>query len=256
VRLFNRTTRSVSLSDAGESFLARVRPALRDIAAAMEAVNEFRDTPSGTLRLNTSTGAAQGILAPLVLEFLRRYPDMQVEVTTEDRLVDIVAEGYDAGIRLSEAVPRDMIAVPCGPELSIAVVGAPAYFKRHPKPTAPADLLSHNCIRMRFKRSAILRWQFEKHGEELVIDVKGSLTLDDSRLILDAVRHGHGLAYTADWAVAADVAAGRLIRVLEDWTPPFPGLAVFYLRHRHVPAGLRAFIDLVRDASKRGLRPS
>lgn len=178
VRLFNRTTRSVSLSEAGESFLARVRPALHDIAAAMEAVNEFRDTPSGTLRINTSTGAAQGILVPLVLEFLRRYPDMRVELTTEDRLVDIVAEGYDAGIRLSEAVPRDMIAVPYGAELSIAVVGSPAYlayFKRHPRPTTPADLLSHNCIRMRFKRSGILRWQFDRHGEELAIDVKGSL---------------------------------------------------------------------------------
>jgi DNA-binding transcriptional LysR family regulator len=247
VRLFNRTTRSVSLSAAGEQFLARVRPALGEISAAMEAVNEFRDTPSGTLRINTSEGAAQMVMTPIVIEFLRRYPDMRVDLVTEGRLIDIVAGGFDAGIRLAEGVPQDMVAIPCSPPIRYAVVGSPGYFATHGTPRAPADLSRHRCIRTRFPSGAIYRWEFEKHGEEIAIDVDGPLTLDSHHLMVEAARHGMGLIWTSEFAVAADVAAGRLVRVLDDWTPPYPGLCLYYPASRHVPAGLRAFIGIVRE---------
>jgi DNA-binding transcriptional LysR family regulator len=251
VRLFNRSTRSVSLSEAGEQFLARVRPALREISAAMEAVNELRDTPTGTLRINTSEGAAQMVMTPIVIEFLKRYPDMKVEIVTEERLVDIVADGFDAGIRLAESLPQDMIAVPCSPPLRFAVVGSPSYFATRAKPRVPADLAAHHCIRIRFPSGAIYKWDFEKRGEEMAVDVTGSLTLDNHHLIIEAALQGVGLAWTSEFAVAADIAAGRLIRVLEDWTPPYPGLCLYYPGHRHVPAGLRAFIEVIREANAR-----
>lgn len=251
VRLFNRTTRSVSLSEAGEQFLARVRPALREIAEAMDAVNEFRDTPTGTLRLNTSEGAAQMVMTPIVIEFLRRYPDMRVDIVTESRLVDIVADGFDAGIRLFESVPQDMIAIPCSPPLRFAVVGSPSYFATRPKPRAPADLAAHNCIRIRFPSGSIYKWEFEKRGEEQAIDVSGTLTLVSQHLMIEAALQGVGLAWTSEFAVAADIAAGRLIRVLEDWTPPYPGLSLYYPANRHVPAGLRAFVGVVREVVSR-----
>jgi DNA-binding transcriptional LysR family regulator len=255
VRLFNRTTRSVSLSAAGEQFLARVRPALREIDAAVEAVNQFRDTPAGTLRINTSEGAARQILAPMVVEFLKRYPDMQLDLVTEGRLVDIVAEGFDAGIRLADLVPQDMIAVPCGPPQRFAVVGAPGYFEGRPRPVTPADLAGHVCIRSRLPSGTLFRWEFEKRGEELALDVQGPLTLDNHNLMIDAALAGVGLIWTSEWPVAPHIAAGRLIRVLEDWTPPYPGLRLYYSGHRHVPAGLRAFIDVVREATAQWVEP-
>jgi DNA-binding transcriptional LysR family regulator len=247
VRLFNRTTRSVSLSEAGERFLKRVQPALGEIADAMEAVNELRDTPTGTLRINASESAARQILVPIVFEFLRRYPDMEVDIAAEGRLVDIVAAGFDAGIRIAEMVPRGMIAVPCAPPQCFAVVGSPAYFKRHSHPRMPDDLKAHNCIRYRFSSGTIFRWEFEKRGEEIDLDVPGSLTLDNQALMREAALHGVGLAYVNEWAVEADLAVGRLIRVLQDWTPPFPGPCLYYPGHRHVPAGLRAFVGVVKD---------
>ncbi|AKT42499.1 LysR family transcriptional regulator [Chondromyces crocatus] len=256
VRLFNRTTRSVALSQAGEQFLARIRPALREIAEAMEAVNQFRDTPTGILRLNASEGAARMVLMPMVLEFLERYPDMHVDLVTDDRLVDIVAEGFDAGVRLAEAVPQDMISVPCSPPVSFAVVGSPRYFERHPRPTVPLDLLAHNCIRYRMPSGTIYRWEFEARGEETVVDVKGSLTLGDHELMMEAALRGIGLAFLSEWAVAPFLEAGVLVRVLDDWTPPFPGLSLYYPGHRHIPAGLRAFIDIVRASHARRAAPS
>lgn len=247
VRLFNRTTRSVAVTEAGEQFVARIAPALSDIHGAMEAVNTHRRTPAGTLRLNTSTGAARMVLMPFVLEYLRRYPDMKVDVATEGRLIDVVGEGYDAGIRLAESVPRDMIAVPLGGDLRFAVVGAPAYFARHPKPVTPGDLMQHHCIRARMPSGILYRWEFARHGETMSLDVPGPLTLDDATLMLDAARAGAGLANLTEWYVADDLAAGRLVRVLEEWVQPFPGLCLYYPGRRHVPAGLRAFIDLIRE---------
>jgi DNA-binding transcriptional LysR family regulator len=249
VRLFNRTTRSVSLSEAGEQFVARVSPALREISSAMAAVNEFRDTPAGTLRLNTSEGAAQMVMTPMVLEFLKRYPDMSFDIVTEGRMVDIVADGFDAGIRIAEAVPQDMVAIPCSPPLRFVVVGSPDYFASRRKPRVPADLSTHNCIRSRYPSGAIYKWEFEKRGEEQLVDVKGSLTLDSHALMLEAALNGVGLIWTSEWIVAADIAAGRLVRVLEDWSPSFPGLCLYYPGHRHLSAGLRAFIDVVKEVT-------
>lgn len=247
VRLFHRTTRSVSLSEAGEQFLIRVQPALREISAAMEAVGEFRDTPSGTLRLNTSEGAAQMVLTPIVLEYLKRYPDMRVDIVTDRSLVDIVAGGFDAGIRLAESVPQDMVAIAITAPLRFAVVGSPHYFATRKKPKVPADLRAHNCIRVRFPSGTIFKWEFEKRGDEQSIDVSGSLTLDSNHLMLEAALQGAGVAWTNDFAVSAHTASGRLVRVLEDWLPPYPGLSLYYPANRHMPAGLRAFVDIVRE---------
>jgi DNA-binding transcriptional LysR family regulator len=253
VRLFNRTTRSVSPTDAGEQFIARIAPALADIGGAIEGINSHRDTPTGTLRINTSAGAARMILTPIILEYLRRYPDMSVVIVTEGRLVDVVGQGFDAGIRIAEAVPQDMIAVPVGPEQRMVVVGSPAYFRDRPIPTVPADLLQHRCIRARMASGAIYRWEFEQRGETVEIDVPGSLTLDEMTLMLEAVLAGTGLAYLSLWSVAEHIAAGRLVAVLEDWTPPYPGLRLYYPGRRHVPAGLRALIALIREVN--GLSP-
>jgi DNA-binding transcriptional LysR family regulator len=249
VRLFNRTTRSVSLSEAGEQFLARVRPALREISAAMEDINAFRDTPAGTLRLNASEGAVRMLLTPIVFEFMRRYPDMRVDIVTEGRLVDVVADGFDAGIRTIDTVPQDMIAVPCGPPLRFVVVGSPAYFATRKKPRAPADLAAHNCVRPRYPSGAIYKWEFGKRGEEQAIDVTGSLTLDNHNLMIEAALQGVGLIWTSEWSVVEHIAIGRLVRVLEDWSPESPGLCLYYPGHRHVPAGLRAFIEVVKEIS-------
>ena len=247
VRLFNRTTRSVSLSEAGEQFVASVAPALSAIRDAVEQASSRRLTPAGTLRINTSPGAARQVMTPLILEYLRRYPEMMVDIVTEGRLVDIVVDGFDAGIRLAESVPQDMIAVPFGLAQRLVVVGAPAYFARHAPPRSPGELLAHRCIRYRLASGAIWRWEFERHGESLDVDVQGPLTLDDSTLMLEAARAGVALAYLSDWNVAEDLAQGRLQCVLEDWTPPFDGLCLYYPGRRHVPAGLRALIELIRE---------
>lgn len=246
VRLFNRTTRSVSLSEAGAQFVDSIAPALSTIRVAIEHVGNFRDTPSGTLRINTSAGAAKQVM-PLFTTFLQRYPEMKVDIVTEGRLIDIVVEGFDAGIRLAETVPRDMIAVPFGDRQRFAVVGSPMYFAQHKPPRTPADLNAHSCIRTRMPSGAIYQWEFERHGEAVRIDGKGALTLDEPGLMLAAARAGLGLAYLTEWTVAADIKAGTLVRVLEDWTPPLDGLCLYYPGRRHVPAGLRALIDVIRE---------
>jgi DNA-binding transcriptional LysR family regulator len=252
VRLFNRTTRSVSLSEAGEQFVAGVAPALSAIRDAIEQASSRRHTPAGTLRINTSAGAARQVLTPLILEYLRRYPEMKVDIVTEGRLVDIVVDGFDAGIRLAESVPQDMIAVPLGSSQRMVVVGAPAYFAKHAPPRTPADLAAHQCIRSRMANRAIWRWEFERRGESVSVDVQGPLTLDESTLMLEAARAGVGLAYLSEWNVADDLAAGRLRSVLEDWTPPFDGMCLYYPGRRHVPAGLRALIELIREKRDAG----
>ena len=247
VRLFNRTTRSVATTEAGEQFVARIAPALADIRGAMEATNELRNTPAGTLRLNTSVGAAQMIFAPVVLEYLRRYPDMKVDIVTERRLVDIVAEGFDAGIRLAEAVPRDMVAVPMGGEQRMVVVASPQYLQMHAAPRVPDDLMAHRCVRWRFSSGTIYRWEFARHGEPMTLDVPGPITLDEPLLMLEAARAGAGIAYMGMFHVAEDLASGRLVPLLEEWSPSYPGICLYYPSRRNVPAGLRAFIDLVRE---------
>ena len=248
VRLFHRTTRSVALSEAGEQFLARVQPALREISMAMEAANEFRDTPTGTLRLNASEAAAMMVLAPVVLAFMRRHPAMQVDIATEGRFIDIVAQGFDAGIRSADSVPEDMIAVPCTPPLRFATVASPAYFATRSPPRKPADLAAHDCIRTRFASGGLYKWDFAKGGRRVSIDAKGPLTLDNHHLMMEAALHGAGIAWVSEYEARPHVAAGRLVSVLEDWSPAFPGQCIYYPGHRLVPAGLRAFLAVVRES--------
>jgi DNA-binding transcriptional LysR family regulator len=247
VRLFNRTTRSVVLTAAGEQLVAEVGPALAAIDGAIENAGEHRSEPSGVLRLNMALGAARFILEPLVLEYLKRYPLMQVEIATEGALVDVIGQGFDAGVRLEERVPPDMIAVPIIPSLRQIVVGAPAYFEGRERPQSPHDLMNHDCIRARMASGRIYHWEFERHGQRLAIDVPGKLILDESSLMLEAALHGAGLTLLVERAVAQHLVAGRLLQVLDGWTPPFPGLRLYYPGRQHVPAKLRAFITLIRE---------
>jgi len=249
VRLFNRTTRSVSLTDTGRMFVEQVGPALQDIHAAIETARSQQATPSGTLRINAFAMAAREILAPLVLEFLRRYPQVHVDLVTEGRLVDIVADGFDLGVRVADLVPSDMIAVSLGRPQRYAVVGAPSYIERHGRPLVPPDLLNHRCIRARLPNGALLRWQFEKAGRSIQIDVNGPITLDEASLVRTAALDGIGLGFFMEQDVAADIAAGRLVRVLDDWTPPFAGLCLYYPGRRNPSAALKAFVGLAREWS-------
>jgi len=248
VRLFNRTTRSVSLTPAGEQFLTRVKPAMSEIADAMHEVNEQRSTPAGLIRINTSEGAGEQILAPIVTEFLRRYgDDVQLELVTEAGLVDIVADGFDAGVRLAEMVPRDMISIPIGKTQRHVVVGAPSYFTTRTQPRSPSDLKEHVCVRYRLPGGSIYRWEFEKRGQILSVDITGPLTLDSDRLVLRAALEGAGLAYVNEWSARQALAEGRLVQVLSDWTPSYPGLCLYYPSHRHLAAAMRAFTDMIRE---------
>jgi DNA-binding transcriptional LysR family regulator len=251
VRLFNRTTRSVALTEAGESFVSRIAPAMGEIHGAMDALNTHRRAPGGSLRINTTAGAAQMAFAPIVLEYVRRYPDVKVDIVTEARMVDIVASGFDAGIRIGELVPKDMIAVAMGPELRMTVVGSPAYFANHPKPRQPLDLLSHTCIRYRLAGGRLYHWEFERGEEMLNLDVPGTLTLDEPTLIREAALAGVGLAILNGWFMKDDLAAGRLIPVLAKWMQPFPGLSLYYPANRHVPMALRLLIDLIHEVVPR-----
>jgi DNA-binding transcriptional LysR family regulator len=192
-------------------------------------------------------GAARMILAPLVFEYLRRHPKVGVDLVTEGALVDVVGQGFDAGIRLAEFVPPDMIAVAINRTMRSVVVGSPGYFNAHGRPKTPTDLTKHRCIRARMASGGIFRWEFEKRGESVALDVPGVLTLDESDLMLRAALAGEGLAYLADFATADYVAGGRLERVLEDWSPAYPGLRLYYPSARNVPAKLRAFIELIRE---------
>ena len=247
VRLFNRTTRSVSLSEAGEQFIARITPALSEIRSAVEGVNNLRDRPTGTLRINSSVGAAWQFLVRVVLEYLRRYPDMKVEVVTEGRLIDIVADGLDAGIRPRGVVPGDMIAVPFGADQGFVVAGLPAYLEENPPPRTPGDLTRHDCVRARWPGGGMYRWEFAQRWETLTIDVPGVLTLDEPTLAREAALAGAGLAYLRKAWIAEDVVAGRLVSVLSEWMPSEPRLCLYYPGRQNVPASLRAFIDVIRE---------
>lgn len=247
VRLFNRTTRSVALSAAGETFVAEVSPALAAIRSALEHADLHRGAPSGTLRLNMTASAARELMAPLILEYCRRYPQVEVEIATDNALVDITGLGFDAGVRLSELLPPDMIAVPITPTVRSVVVGSPAYFEAFGEPETPGDLARHRAVRARMRSGKIYRWEFERHGETLEIDAPGQLILDDGAAILEAALHGAGLAFLHETTVAPYVETGRLRRVLTDWTPPYPGLSLYFAGRRHMPGRLRALIELIKD---------
>lgn len=248
VRLFNRTTRSVSPSDAGRAFVDRIAPAVAEIRAAMETVQSQRLTPSGLLRINASVHGAREI-APLVLAFLRRYPQMQVDLVTEGRLVDIVAAGFDMGLRPADLVPRDMIALPLGPPQRFAVVASPGWVAAHGTPRTPADLPLKDCLRVRLPNGALFRWTFERAGEDLQLDAQGRLTLDEAAIARTAVLDGAGIGFFIEQDVTDDIAAGRLIRLLDEWTPPRPGLSLYYPGRRNPSAGFTAFLAMVRDTA-------
>ncbi|MEA2781475.1 MAG: hypothetical protein QOK29_3019 [Rhodospirillaceae bacterium] len=247
VRLLNRTTRSVAVTEAGERLLARLGPALRDIADAVEEIGALRETPSGTLRLNVPRSAAQLVLLPLVGRFLAAYPEMRLEIIAEDGLVVIVAAGFDAGVRFGESLQGDMIAAPIGPAQRFAVVCSPDYARLHGIPRTPHELHGHECIRHRFSSGAIYNWEFEGNGEAIEIVVEGRLTLNNHDLMIGAARDGLGLACVFENHVRGCLSDGSLLRVLEDWCPPFPGFFIYYPGRRQMPAGLRAFIDMARE---------
>ncbi|MBY5708030.1 LysR family transcriptional regulator [Rhizobium leguminosarum] len=252
VRLLNRTTRSVAATEAGERLVARLTPLFRDFDLALEEVNEFRGHPSGTLRLNTSEIAARVLLDAAVPTFLTRYPDMSLDLVTDNRLVDVVADGFDAGIRLREAVPLDMIAVEFGGDTRFVAVVSPAYLAAHPAPQTPDELRTHACIRFRLPSGKLFRWEFEKYGHELAVDVPGALTLDHVELMAQAAAKGLGIAYVSDRTARPFLESGALVTVLDDWCPAIPGLCLYYPGHRHVPQGLRAFITVLTEVERHG----
>lgn len=246
-KLLNRTTRSVAPTEAGLGLLTRLAPAFGEIAGAVAAVGASGG-PSGTVRLNVPRMAAQMVLAPLFGRFARAYPAILFDISVDDGLTDIVARGFDAGVRLGESVQRDMVAVQITPNLRTAIVGSPSYFAVHPVPQTPQDLRGHACINYRWVGSgALCRWEFERDGQVLEVAVEGPLTLNDPDLIVGAALDGVGLACAIETQVAGHLAEGRLVRVLADWCPPFPGFFLYYPGRRHMPGSLRALIDFLKE---------
>lgn len=245
-RLLARTTRSVAPTAAGEQLLRSLDPALAEVARGLARLADWRDTPAGTVRLATFGYAARTILAPRLPAFLLDHPDISVEVIVEDRLIDLVAGGFDAGIRLAEAVEGDMISVPVGPDLRTVVVGTPDYFARHGSPATPVDLDAHICVNYKqLGGGGLLPWWFEEDGREVRIRVAGQLIVNDEALSAAAVRAGVALGYMMEHDVAAEIADGRLIQVLSRWCPLYPGCKLYYPDRRVSPA-MRVLVDALR----------
>lgn len=248
VRLLNRTTRSVALTDAGTQLLEQIRPALQQIEGAVAQVNVSGSEPRGTLRINVPHLAAELVLGQRLGEFARAYPAIVLDIAANDAFVDVTGQGYDAGIRLGESIDRDMVAVRVTGELRSIVVGAPTYFARQPAPIAiPEDLHAHHCIGYRATGSRMLyKWEFERGGRTVQVPPDGPLILDSHALLVKAAVSGAGLGYVIESAVQDELADGRLQRVLDDWCQPFPGFFLYYPRHRQMSASLRAFVDFLR----------
>lgn len=248
VRLLNRTTRSVSLTEAGEAYLARIGPAIGDVLEAGEQLHALQGRPSGVLRINAARISVAMALQPLLPGFLRAYPDVQIEISNDEGYVDIVEKGFDAGIRLGESVQKDMIAVPLGGPVAVAVVGSPDYFSRHPIPRHPGDLVDHNCVRFRFSGSgAIHKWEFTVDDRIVEYEIGGSLTISDSLFSMEAALEGIGLAYTFEQLSLPHIREKRLRRVLTRFSPTFPGFYLYYPSRRQQPSKLKAFVDYVRE---------
>lgn len=247
IRLFNRTTRSVSLTQAGAQLLARLDPVLQDLDKALDTLAETRGTPSGILRINANKSGSRILLRQVVPPFLALHPEVEIDLVSEGRLVDIVGQGFDAGVRLSETVPQDMVAVKFGGTVRFITVAAPSYLRNRALPYTPDDLHGHACIRQRLPGGRRYRWEFSRRGAEYVIDVPGMLTLDDNDLLVQAAVDGLGIAYVPDRFAQPFLASGQLVTILDEWCPPIPGLALYYPRNRHVPATLRAFIDTMKE---------
>ena len=247
VRLLARTTRSVVATQAGERLLATLRPALDDIDAEIAALSDLRDKPAGTIRITSTGQAARDILWPVLARLLPEHPDIHVELSIDSSLTDIVTERFDAGIRLSEQVAKDMIAVPIGPDLRMAVAGAPAYFARRPAPMTPQDLAGHDCINMRLRTSGgLYAWELDKDERELKVRVDGQLVLNDVDMIVTAAVAGFGLACLPEDHFGEAFAEGRLVRVLEDWCPPFPGYHLYYPSRRQITPAFALLVEALR----------
>jgi DNA-binding transcriptional LysR family regulator len=247
LRLLSRTTRSVSPTEAGERLLRAVGPHFVEIENSLAALSELREKPAGTIRITTGEHAAETILWPALAKLLPRYPDIKVELIVEYGLTDIVAERYDAGVRIGEQVAKDMIAVRIGPDLRMAVVGAPSYFEGRTKPKTPQDLTAHHCINIRLPTyGGLYAWEFEKRGRELKVRVDGQLVFNTSALRLNAVRAGLGLAYLPEDQVREALANGRLIRLLEDWCPPFSGYHLYYPSRRQMTPAFAVLVEALR----------
>jgi DNA-binding transcriptional LysR family regulator len=246
VRLLARTTRSVAPTDAGEQLLGRLRPALADIQGAVDAVAGLRGRPAGRLRLVVSPLAAMAVLGPKLGRFARDYPDVLLDITSSEDRLDLVAGRFDAGVHLGEFIERDMIAIRVSRELRPAIVGSPGYLESHSAPASPRDLLGHRCINFRHGSAGVYRWEFDKGDESLTIAVNGPLIVDDVGLLVRAALDGVGLVFTDEDRVAPHLASGALVRVLEDWCPPFPGFYIYYPSRRQIPAALSALIETLR----------
>jgi DNA-binding transcriptional LysR family regulator len=247
VRLLTRTTRSVAPTEAGERLVRSLGPKFEQIDAELAALTEFRDKPAGTIRITAGEHAAEAVLWPALMKLLPRYPDVKVEVIVDYGLTDIVAERYDAGVRLGEQVAKDMIAVRIGADFCMTVVGAPSYFARKPRPKKPQDLTAHDCINIRLPTyGGIYAWEFEKRGRELKVRVDGQLVFNNLALRLNAALAGMGLAYLPDDQVRPHIAAGRLVAVLEDWCAPFSGYHLYYPSRRHASPAFALLVEALR----------
>ncbi|MGL4239064.1 LysR family transcriptional regulator [Tabrizicola sp.] len=246
-RLLNRTTRSVSPTEAGATLFSRLSPAFAEIAAAVEGVQHFRDRPAGKVRLNMPRAAAEVVFVPGSGRFAQQYPEIRLELITDDAFVDIVAKGFDAGVRLGEFVQRDMISVRLTSDVRFAVVASPSYFASRRHPATPRDLHDHACVNFRFAHNGeLFPWRFAKGGESLEVSVDGPITTNDVNVSLAAALEGAGLFRTLEAQVAEHIATGRLVRVLEDWCPSYPGLFLYYPSRRQMSPALRAVIDFFR----------
>lgn len=247
IRLLARTTRSVSTTSAGERLLQAIGPRLDEIAAELEAVTELGDKPAGTIRINATEYAADTILLPKLAPLLREYPDIKIEIVIDYGLADIVAQQFDAGVRSGEQVAKDMIAVRIGPDMRMAVVGAPSYFRRRSEPKKPQDLIGHNCITLRLPtHGGLYAWEFEKGGRELRVRVEGQLTFNTTVQMLNAALAGLGLAYVPEGYALPHLAKNRLRRVLDDWCLPYSGYHLYYPSRRQASAAFGLVVDALR----------
>jgi DNA-binding transcriptional LysR family regulator len=247
VRLLSRTTRSVSTTEAGETLLRSLRPALEDIESGVDAIGALRGKATGTLRLTATKHAVSSVVMPVLPAFLAENPDIQLDMIIDDNLTDIVAQRIDAGIRFGDIVEKDMIAVRISPDIRMAVVGAPSYFANHKAPDTPRDLASHRCLNYRHIRSGgLYAWDFEEDGRPFQVRVEGPLIFSNSELLREAALAGHGLAFVYENEVLADIAAGRLERTLERWCPTFPGYYLYHPSRRQTPPALTALISALR----------
>jgi DNA-binding transcriptional LysR family regulator len=251
VRLLTRTTRSVSPTEAGERLLHNTAPRLEEIEAELRAVTELREKPAGTIRITATEFAIDAVLLPKLALLLREYPDIKVEMIVDYGLADIVAQQFDAGVRSGEQVARDMIAVRIAPDMRMAVVGAPPYFKKRPEPRKPQDLITHNCIKLRLPtHGGLYAWEFEKGSRELRVRVEGQLTFNTTAQMLNAALAGHGLAYVPEGMAKPHIEKGRLRRVLEDWCAPYSGYHLYYPSRRQPSAAFALLVEALRHPPK------